>query len=93
MAYRKSENQHKLFQFGFNVVRPDTENVVRRREQTEEQDSEEELENETKNIIQVTKICQQLNRELLQHRFIPFIGERVVTTLLPGTLRECSTFP
>lgn len=36
--------------------------------------SEEELENETKNIIQVTKICQQLNKELLQHeRVIVFI--------------------
>lgn len=40
----------------------------------EAQDSEEELENETKNIIQVTKICQQLNRELLQNeRVIVFI--------------------
>jgi len=40
----------------------------------EARDSEEELENETKNIIQVTKICQQLNRELLQHeRVIVFI--------------------
>ncbi len=36
--------------------------------------SEEELENETKNIIQITKICQQLNKELLQHeRVIVFI--------------------
>ncbi|MFY0625917.1 MAG: ATP-binding cassette domain-containing protein [Reichenbachiella sp.] len=36
--------------------------------------SPEELENETKNIIQITKICQQLNKELLQHeRFIVFI--------------------
>lgn len=36
--------------------------------------SEEILENETKNIIQITKICQQLNRELLQYeRVIVFI--------------------
>ena len=36
--------------------------------------SEEELENETKNIIQITKICQQLNKELLQHeRVIVFV--------------------
>jgi ABC-type multidrug transport system ATPase subunit len=36
--------------------------------------STEELENETKNIIQVTKICQQLNKELLQHeRVIVFV--------------------
>lgn len=36
--------------------------------------SVEELENETKNIIQVTKICQQLNNELLQNeRVIVFI--------------------
>lgn len=36
--------------------------------------SQEEIENETKNIIQITKICQQLNKELLQHeRFIVFI--------------------
>ncbi|PIB34558.1 hypothetical protein BFP72_03600 [Reichenbachiella sp. 5M10] len=33
-----------------------------------------EIENETKNIIQVTKICQQLNKELLQHeRVLVFI--------------------
>ncbi|MBU2912553.1 ATP-binding cassette domain-containing protein [Reichenbachiella agariperforans] len=33
-----------------------------------------EIENETKNIIQVTKICQQLNKELLQHeRVLVFV--------------------
>lgn len=67
--YLERQLNHELAQQYLNLYQDYVEFYRR-----EASSSEEELENETKNIIQVTKICQQLNKELLQHeRVIVFI--------------------
>lgn len=67
--YLERQLNHDLAQQYLNLYQDYVEFYRR-----EASSSEEELENETKNIIQVTKICQQLNKELLQHeRVIVFI--------------------
>ncbi|SMD33024.1 ABC-type multidrug transport system, ATPase component [Reichenbachiella faecimaris] len=67
--YLQAQLNHELAEQYLNLYQDYVEFYRR-----EASSSEEELENETKNIIQVTKICQQLNKELLQHeRVIVFI--------------------